>query len=144
MRHNGEMSQRSIPPTSSKVNSRELAVQWRHNERDGVSNHLILECLLNRLFRRRSKKTSKLRVTGICQGNPPVTAGFPSQRASNTENVSIWWRYHGENLAAGIAMHLPHVSTENVCLNHRKPSKIKSWAYFMGYTVIVYVRDMRF
>ena len=37
---------------------------WRHNGHDGVSNHRRLDCLLNRLFRRRSKKTSKLRVTG--------------------------------------------------------------------------------
>ena len=36
----------------------------RHNERDGVSNHRYLDGLLNRLFRRRSKKLSKLRVTG--------------------------------------------------------------------------------
>ena len=28
------------------------------------------------------------------EGNPPVTGGFPSQRASNTENISIWWRHH--------------------------------------------------
>ena len=49
---------------------------------------------LNRLFRRRSKKTSKLRVTGLCSGNSSVTGGFPSQRASNAENVSIWWRFH--------------------------------------------------
>ena len=41
-------------------------LQWRHNERDGVSNRRRLDCLLNRLFRRRSKKTSKLRVTGLC------------------------------------------------------------------------------
>ena len=27
------------------------------------------DCLLNRLFRRKSKKTSKLRVTGLCVGN---------------------------------------------------------------------------
>ena len=41
-----------------------------------------------------SKKTSNLRVTGLCKGNPPVTGGFPSQRASNAENISIWWRHH--------------------------------------------------
>ena len=33
-------------------------LQWRHNERDGVSNHQPHDCLLNRLYRRRSKKTS--------------------------------------------------------------------------------------
>ena len=52
------------------------------------------DCLLNRLFRRRSSKTSKLRVTGLCAGNSPVTGEFPAQRASNAENVSIWWRHH--------------------------------------------------
>ena len=64
-------------------------VQWRHDECDGVSNHQRLDCLLNRLFRRRSKKRSKLRVTGLCEGNSPVTVEFPAQRASNVENVSI-------------------------------------------------------
>ena len=39
------------------------------------------------------QRTSKLRVTGLCEGNPMVTGGFPSQRASNAENVSIWWRH---------------------------------------------------
>ena len=49
-----------------------IFLQWRHNERDGVSNHQRLDCLLNRLLRYRSKKTSKLRVTGLCEGNSPV------------------------------------------------------------------------
>ena len=70
------------------------ALQWRDNERDGVSNHQPHECLLNHLFRRRSKKTSKLRVTGLCAGNSPGTA----QMASNTENVSIWWCHHALEL----------------------------------------------
>ena len=69
-------------------------LQWRHNGRDGVSNHRRLDCFLIRLFRRRSKKTPKLRVTGICEGNSPVTGEFPAQTASNVENVSIWWRHH--------------------------------------------------
>ena len=47
--------------------------------------------------RHRSKKTSKLRVTGLCEGNSPVTGEFPAQRASNAENVSIWWRHHVSN-----------------------------------------------
>ena len=50
--------------------------------------------LLSRFFRRRSKKTSKLRVTGLCVGNSPVAGEFPAQMASNAENVSIWWRHH--------------------------------------------------
>ena len=46
-----------------------LPLQWRHNEPDGVSNHRRLGCLVNRLFKRRSKETSKFRVTGFCAGN---------------------------------------------------------------------------
>ena len=59
--------------------------QWRLSERDGVSNHRRLDCLLARLFRRISKNTAKLRCTGLCDWNPPVTGGFPSQRACNAE-----------------------------------------------------------
>ena len=44
--------------------------------------------------RLRSKKTWKLCVTVLCAGNSPVTGEFPAQRASNAENVSIWWRHH--------------------------------------------------
>ena len=68
--------------------------RWRHNEHDGVSNHQPHDCLRNRLFRRRSEETSNLRVTGLCAGNSPVAGEFPSQTASNAENVSIWWRHH--------------------------------------------------
>ena len=72
----------------------QLSLQWRHDERDGVSNHQSHDRLLKRLFRRRSKKTSKLCVTGHCEGNSLVTVESPAQRASNAENVSIWWRHH--------------------------------------------------
>ena len=67
------------------------ALRWRHNGHDSVSNHQLRDCLLNCLFWRRSKKTSKLRVTGLCA----VSGEFPAQMASNAENVSIWWRHHG-------------------------------------------------
>ena len=70
------------------------SLQWRHDGYAGVSNHQPHDCLLNRLFRHRSKKTSKLRVTGLCEGNSPVTGEFPAQKASNAENVSIWWRHN--------------------------------------------------
>ena len=72
-----------------------VTLQWRHNGRNSVSNHQPHDCLLNRLFRRRSKKISKLRVTGLCAGNSPGTGEFPAQMVSNAENVSIWWRHHG-------------------------------------------------
>ena len=50
---------------------------WRHNDHGGVSNHQPHSCLLNRLFRRRSKKTPKLRVTGLCAGNLPGPVNSP-------------------------------------------------------------------
>ena len=55
-----------------------IALQWRHNGRDGVSNQQPHDCLLNCLFRRRSKKISKLRLTGLCAWNSPVTGEFPA------------------------------------------------------------------
>ena len=52
-------------------------LRWRHNDHAGVSNHQPHGCLLNRLFRRKSKKTSKLRVTGLCAGNSPGPVNSP-------------------------------------------------------------------
>ena len=56
-----------------------IPLQWRHNRRDDVWNHQHHDCLLDLIFRRRSKKTSKLRVTNLCAGNSPVTGEFPAQ-----------------------------------------------------------------
>ena len=70
------------------------SLQWHHNGHDGVSNHQPHNCLLNSLFRGRSKKTSKLCITGLCAGNSSVTGEFPTQMASNRENVSIWRCHH--------------------------------------------------
>ena len=59
------------------------SLRWRHNGHDSVSNHQPHDCLPNRLFRRRSKKTSKLRVTGLCA----VPGEFPAQMASYGEEM---------------------------------------------------------
>ena len=87
-------------------------LQWRHIGRDSVSNHQHRECLLGRLISRRSKKTSKLRVTGLCAGKSPETGEFPAQRASNAENVSIWWRHHD---SGGIRA-MPWLLTHCLCV----------------------------
>ena len=68
------------------------SLHWCHNGQDGVSNHQPHDCLLNRLFRCRSKKTSKLCVTGVCAGNSPVTGEIPTQKASNVDVI-----YHETN-----------------------------------------------
>ena len=76
-------------------------LQWCHNGHDGISNHQPNDCLL--VY---SGQWKKLRVTGLCEGNPLVTSGFPSQRASNAEkcveyshgSVSqpcVMWLHHG-------------------------------------------------
>ena len=72
---------------------------WRHNERDGASNHQPHDCLLDRLFRCKSKTTSRLRVTGLCVGNLPMAGEFSTQKASNAENVSIWWRHYNASMS---------------------------------------------
>ena len=59
------------------LNVRVSLFWWRHNDHDSVLNHQPQDCLLNRLFRRRSKKTSKLRVTGLCVGNSPLPVNSP-------------------------------------------------------------------
>ena len=57
---------------------------------DAIMDAMVYQITSLTLFRRRSKKISKLRVTGLCA----VTGEIPAQMASNTENVSIWWRHH--------------------------------------------------
>ena len=97
--HNNELT--TLPKTVSVIQQMKVyPLQCRHNETDGVSNHQPHHCLINRLFRRRSKKISKLRVTGLCVGNSSGTCKFPAQMASNAENFSIWWRHHGKTLRA--------------------------------------------
>ena len=79
---------------SQGLRGHRLTLRWRHNDHDGVSNHQLHHCLLNCLFGRRTKKTPKLRVTGLCVGNSPETGELPAQMTSNAENVSIWRRHH--------------------------------------------------
>ena len=61
---------------------------WRHNGRDGVSNHQP------QFIQAQIKENIKApRHWPLCReftGNQ----WFPAQMASNTENVSIWWHHH--------------------------------------------------
>ena len=70
------------------------SLQWRHSGHDSISNHQPHDCFLNRWFRCKWKKTSKLSVTGLCAGNSLGTGEFLAQMASCAKNVSIWWRHH--------------------------------------------------
>ena len=86
------------------LHSRHITLQWRHNGHDSVSNHQPHGCLLNRLFRRRSKKTSKLCVTGLCVGNSPGPANSPhkgpvTRKMFPFDDVIMinrpWWQDYG-------------------------------------------------
>ena len=87
-----------------------IGLQWRHNERDDVSNHRCLVCSIV-FITHISQNTSKLHVTGLCEENLPVTGGFPSQRASNGQcfhlmtsswHYCLWnvfsWQFHTWNV----------------------------------------------
>ena len=65
---------------------------------------------------------SKIHITGLCEGNSPVTCEFPAQRTSNAENVSIWWRHHVTLLrVAGEHNHMrtcPQLFYRKICSVH--------------------------
>ena len=82
---------------------KQISLLWRHNGRDCVSLHHPRDCLLNRLFRRRSK----LRITGLIHRSPvnslrkwPVTRKmFPF------DDVIMWWKIQ-RNCKNGNVTHL--------------------------------------
>ena len=117
--------------------------QWHHNEQGGVWNHRRIDCSLNRLFKRGSKKTSKPHLNGLYEGNTRVTAGFPSQRHSNAaENISIWWRHYDITASYGHIMsaqfphnrQLVHIcdAYEDVITWNLFRIVVSSWGQFTG------------
>ena len=50
--------------------------------------------LFNTLFGLTTKKHQRSLLLSLCEGNPLVTGGFPAQRDSNVEYVSIWWHHN--------------------------------------------------
>ena len=91
-----------------------------------ITSHQPHRCLLNRLFGRRSKKTSKFCVTGLCVENSPVTSEFHAQMASNAENVSIWWRHYGWVFALGGTARWLQLQPSSAWPRRRKRSKMFS------------------
>ena len=89
-----------------------FSLQWRHNDHGGVSNHQPCGCLLNRLFIRRWKKTSKLRVTGLCAGIHrdrwiPRTKGQQRGKWFHLMTSSCIWK-HVTTTGATILSNLSH------------------------------------
>ena len=83
----------------------DVLLEWYHNICSSHYNDVIISTKASQITsltivystvysRPRSKKTSKLRVTGLCERNSPVTSEFPIQRASNAEDVSIWLHHY--------------------------------------------------
>ena len=133
----------SCSVTSSSLGQNSL--RWRHNGQDSVSNHQPRDCFLNRLFRHRSKKTSKLRVTGLCVGNSPGTDEFPAQMASDAENVSIWWRhhvwpYHSRKNTWTISMNKPKLLKTKLCVDSIYCMSKRTWCcYFLCYIPFIVI-----
>ena len=82
-----------------------VSFRLRVNFKSKHSNDVIMSAMASQItsltivysmvyWKRRPKETSNLRVTGLCAGKSPMTGEFPSQRARNAGNVSIWWRHH--------------------------------------------------
>ena len=120
------------------------SLEWRHNEHDGISNHQPHHCLLKHLLGHRSKKTSKLPVTGLCAGNSPVTSEFPIHMASNVENVSIWWRHRG--LGCFKSPHMHQARGRQIIQTHLlaiTQLKILSWVTPHKYTPISAYASLR-
>ena len=80
-------------------------LQWSHNVT--ASQITSLTIVYSVVYSGKSKKTPKLRVTGLCAGNSPGTGEFPAQMASYVENVSIWWRHHALTILNSTAYEFP-------------------------------------
>ena len=94
---------------SQESAERKCTLQWRHNERDGVSNHQPHDCLLIGLVRCRLKKTSEFRVTGLCEGNSPVNS--PDKRPVTRKIIPF----------------------DDAIMNHRKTHQNKCFVHSMGH-----------
>ena len=108
-------------------------LQWRHNGCDGVSNHQPHKCLLNLSFCWWSKKTSNLRVTGLCAWNSPVNSshkGPVTRKMFPFDDVIMNWSF------ANCAHHYVITPTPNMksavsISDHIKQLLLKS--YFRTY-----------
>ena len=95
--------------------------QWHHNGRDGVANHQPRDCLLNHLFRRKSKKTWNLRVTGLCAGNSPMTG--------DADNVSISRCHHESDVIMNQIRHSSCFKKDMLLTMHSKYSRIHKFRH---------------
>ena len=129
--------QRWVESISFTATFRGKSLRWRHNGRDGVSNHQPHDCLLNRLFRRRSKKMSKLRVTGLCVGKSPGPVISPhkwpvTRKMFPFDDVIIYYLmtpWHG---------HTFHI-TDPLCMETAGEDKGRQYWALMGSLLQVWI-----
>ena len=111
-------------------------LQWRHNGRDGFVNHQPHDCLLNRLFRHRSKKISKLRVTGLCEGNSPGPVNSPHKGPVTQKMFSIWLRHHGSRYSHTLRYIITYFSANVYTLIRQCHSKWPMDSVFRGQSIL--------
>ena len=87
------------------------------------------------VFRRRSKKTSKLRVTGHCEGNSPVTGELTTQRASKAENISIWWRHHEDQAGYGLVQYRISLNSRETLVFLKIHLRMDAILYYITWTI---------
>ena len=77
------------------------------HEHHGIWNHWHVDCLFKCLFKHTTQKP-KFCITGPLWGESTVTSGFPPQRASNVESLSIAWHHHEGRIPALYGLYFCH------------------------------------
>ena len=65
--------------------------------------HVVYSIAYSGANQRKHQSSASL---AFCAGNLPVTGEFPTQRASNAGNISIWWRHHDHTASRWGCPHL--------------------------------------
>ena len=113
------------------------ALHWRHNECPGASNHRHFHCLFNHLFRRAHQvKHQSCALLAFMRGI------HRWQRASNAENVSIWWRHHlltqsQRSMLKDKDNYIACIYTDMFGISKSKESGAKTFTCFLGNTMII-------
>ena len=105
-------------PITCNLLHEHLALQWRHNRLDSVSNHRASRLFTQQFIRAQIKETLKApRHWPLC-GEFTVTGEFPAQRARSAENVSIWWRLHATSVSVDLLFLTVKIQTSGVYPKH--------------------------
>ena len=114
-------------------------LHWRRSHRRFKSPVTQLDCLFNLLFR----QTSTPAFLPLCEGNPLVTDGFPSQKASNAASVGpmLVQRWH-TTIGVTLCQRWPHISVPTLgrCWHNVGPTLARhrwaNWQFHVGPTLV--------